>query len=72
MTTTTFSVPGMSCAACKNAVERALAPADGVAAVEIDLAAKTVAVRHEEPATVGRLIELIEGQGYDVADCCSR
>ncbi|MEB3033366.1 heavy-metal-associated domain-containing protein [[Mycobacterium] nativiensis] len=70
MTTTTFSVPGIGCATCKKAIERALAPAPGVAAVEVDLAAKTVAVCHDKPATVARLIELIEGQGYDVAARC--
>lgn len=67
MTTTTFSVPDISCATCKNAIEGALAPAPGVVAVAVDVAARTVTVRHDEPATTTALIELIEHQGYDVA-----
>lgn len=67
MTITTFSVPGISCATCQEAIEKALAPAQGVTRVEVDLAAKTVTVRHDGPATVEGLIELIEDQGYDVA-----
>ena len=42
--------------------------AAGVAAVAVDVTAKTVTGRHDdEGAIVERLIELIEGQGYDVA-----
>lgn len=67
MTITTFSVPEISCKTCKNAIETAVAPASGVDAVEVDVPAKTVTVRHDEHAPVERLVELIEDQGYDVA-----
>lgn len=38
MTTTRFSVPAMSCETCKRAIETAVAPAAGVAAVDVDVA----------------------------------
>lgn len=66
MTTTRFCVPAMSCDTCKRAIETAVTPADGVARVDVDLAAGTVTVRYDERATAERLIELIEAQGYDV------
>lgn len=67
MTITTFVVPDISCATCKDAIEKAVAPAEGVARVEVDVSAKTVTVRYDAPVTVERLIELIEDQGYDIA-----
>lgn len=66
MTTTRFSVPAMSCDTCKRAIEIAVAPAAGVATVDVDVAAGTVTVDYDERVTVERLIELIEAQGYDV------
>jgi hypothetical protein len=43
-----------------------LVQAAGVAAVAVDVTAKTVTGRHDdEGALAERLIELIEGQGYD-------
>jgi copper chaperone len=68
MTTTTFSVPDISCDTCKNAIETAVGPASGVDTVEVDVQGKTVTVQHdEEDAPAHRLTELIEDQGYDVA-----
>lgn len=65
MTTTVFSVPEISCGTCKTAIENAVGPAAGVEAVEVDVAARTVTVRHDAP--VAELVEVIEDQGYDVA-----
>lgn len=56
MTTTTFSVPAISCDTCKRAIESAVIPAAGVARVDVDVPAKTVTVRHDERATVSSLI----------------
>jgi copper chaperone len=44
MDTVTYSVPGMHCGHCKDAVERELAAVEGVAAVEADLESKLVRV----------------------------
>lgn len=67
MTTTIFSVPAISCDTCKQAIETAVAPAAGVATVEVDVPTKTVTVRHDKRSTVPSLITLIEDQGFDVA-----
>jgi len=41
------TVEGMSCGHCKNAVEKAVRGLAGVAAAEVDLAAKTLTVEFE-------------------------
>jgi copper chaperone len=63
------SVPEISCQTCKNAIERALGPLDGVRTVVVDIAGKRVTVDFDE-ALVGHhaLVALIENQGYAVAD----
>lgn len=68
MTTTMFSVPEISCGACRSAIETAVAPTAGVHAVEVDLGSKTVTVHHEETVLPTTLTTLIEDQGYDVAE----
>lgn len=62
-----FSVPGISCDHCKASIEGAVAPADGVGRVEVDVADKTVTVEHD-PGLIAQasLVGLIEEQGYDV------
>ncbi|AEA23546.1 copper chaperone/mercuric ion binding protein [Amycolatopsis echigonensis] len=67
MTTTTCSVPEVSCETCKNAIEGAVGQVAGVAAVEVDVPAKTVTVRHDDRVGPDQLVEVIEDQGYDVA-----
>ncbi len=65
--TTVFQVPAISCGHCKAALEGALQPAEGVERAEVDIGGKTLTVSYA-PDVVGpaRLIEAIEGQGYDV------
>lgn len=67
MTTTVFSVPEISCGACRSAIETAVAPTAGVQSVEVDLGAKTVTVHHDQTVSLAALSTLIEDQGYDVA-----
>jgi copper ion binding protein len=43
--TRTYSVPGMSCNHCREAVDREVSRLEGVAAVEVDLETKRVVVR---------------------------
>lgn len=67
MTTTRFDVPEISCETCKNALEGALGPLAGVQEANVDIAGKTVTVAHEPQVVgAGRLVEVIEDQGYDV------
>ena len=68
MSTAVVSVPEISCAACKTAIEEALNPLNGVRAAVVDIAAKRVSVDFDE-ALIGRdaLLAAIESQGYAVA-----
>ena len=61
---TTYSVPGISCEHCERAIRGELARVDGVEEGEVDLAAKTVAVRGEAGDEAVRAA--IADAGYDV------
>jgi copper chaperone len=67
MTTTTLSVPTISCDHCKSSIEGAVSGLDGIERVDVAIDAKTVDLSFD-PATVSldRIIETIEDQGYDV------
>jgi copper chaperone CopZ len=65
MTTRTYSVPGISCGHCKNAIEGELTPLEGVDSAVVDIDAKTVTV-------VGEIAEAdvqaaVDEAGYEVA-----
>jgi copper chaperone CopZ len=65
MTTLHFTVPGMTCGHCTNAVESELIKVDGVTGVSIDLATKSVEVTGEGidwPA----IEDAVDEAGYDV------
>ena len=47
MTTRTYTVEGMSCGHCVNAITGEVTKLDGIAGVDVDLEAKTVAVTGE-------------------------
>jgi copper chaperone len=66
--TAVVSVPEISCAACKTAIEGALNPLNGVRAAVVDITAKRVSVDFDE-ALIGQdaLVAAIESQGYAVA-----
>jgi copper chaperone len=66
METITYSVPGMHCGHCKDAVERELTAVEGVAAVEADLDTKLVLVRGSGLSDA-TLREAIEEAGYEPA-----
>jgi copper chaperone len=66
MTETTILVPEITCDACKNAIEGALRPLPGVTGAEVDVAACTVTVRYQAPASLELLRQAIEEQCYEV------
>jgi copper chaperone len=68
MTTTTLSVPDISCDHCKSSIEGAVAELDGIASVEVSIDDRTVAVTFDD-ATIAMpsIVEAIKGQGYEVA-----
>ena len=66
MATMTFSVPGVSCAHCRQAIVDEVSGVAGVAAVEVDLQAKQVTVSGE-PLDEPAIVAAIDEAGYEVA-----
>jgi copper chaperone len=62
----TYSVPGMHCGHCKDAVERELSAVEGVSSVDADLESKLVRVTGRGLSD-GALREAIEEAGYEPA-----
>ena len=60
----TFSVSGMTCSSCVNAIERALNSIDGVSA-SVNFASETVHVLAPEEIKSGELVKKIKGAGYE-------
>ena len=65
MTTRTYSVPGISCGHCKNAIEGELAPLNDVESALVDVDAKTVTVVGE--ITEADVRAAVDEAGYEVA-----
>ena len=63
---TKLNVEGMSCAHCENAVKKAVSAINGVTAVEVDLAGKTVTVSHGENVKADDIKAKIEEEGYEI------
>jgi copper chaperone len=64
MTSKTVSVPGISCGHCKEAIEGEVTKVSGVAGVNVDIDAKTVAVTGGDDAAIR---DAIDEAGFDVA-----
>lgn len=62
----TYTVPGMSCGHCEQAVTRELGAVEGVESVEVDLETKLVVVRGRRLDDAG-LREAIAEAGYEAA-----
>ena len=68
MTTTTLSVPDISCNHCKMSIEGAVSTLTGVETVNVNIEPKTVDLTFDDAAlSLDSIIEAIEEQGYDVA-----
>ena len=65
MTTTTFSVPGMTCEHCVAAVDAEVRKVAGVTDVAVDLASNEVRVTGEPSRD--DVVAAIDEAGYDVA-----
>ncbi len=66
MTTLVYSVPGVSCAHCRQAIEGEVSQVQGVESVEVDLEAKRVTVSGE-PLDEAAILGAIDEAGYEVA-----
>ena len=65
MTTTTFSVPGMTCGHCKQAVTSELTKLVGVTSVDVDLDTKQVVVASESPVEWKAIVDAVDEAGFE-------
>ena len=69
MTTRSLSVPDLSCGHCKTSIEGAVGPLEGVEFVEVAVEDRTVVINYDgTDDTFAAIVDLIEGQGYEVAE----
>lgn len=61
-----LKVEGMSCNHCVNSIEKNVGELTGVATVKVDLENNEVAVQFDNVATLAKIKETIEDQGYDL------
>lgn len=66
METITYNVPDVSCEHCRAAITTEVAPLAGVAAVDVDLEAKTVTVTGEA-LDEAAIAAAIDDAGYEIA-----
>ena len=67
MTTTTYSVTGMTCAHCVASVSSEIQRIPGVTDVRVDLAAGAVTVVAEQPVDDAAVAAAVDEAGYAVA-----
>lgn len=68
MTTTTLSVPDISCGHCKTSIEGAVSSLPGIEAVEVVVDDKTVGLAFDDDTvSLDDIITTIEEQGYTVS-----
>jgi copper chaperone len=66
MTTSTYTVSGMTCAHCVSAVTSELNQLPGVDGVEVDLGGGTVTVTSRAPLDPAAVAAAVEEAGYEV------
>jgi copper ion binding protein len=65
MSSTTFSVPGMTCGHCEQAVSTELSKIDGVTSVTVDLETKRVVVSSEAPVDWKAIVDAVDEAGFE-------
>lgn len=63
---TTYAVPGMSCQHCIDSVTKELVKVEGVAGVEVDLAAGSVTVTSAAPLDLEVVRAAVDEAGFDL------
>ena len=67
MTTSTYTVKGMTCGHCVSAVKSEIGKIDGVTSVDVDLASGAVQVGSTAPITDAEIAAAVDEAGYEVA-----
>ena len=68
MTSTTYSVRGMTCNHCAASVKEEISKVVGVTGVSVDLQSGRVAVSHDRPISDAAVGAAVEEAGYEVVD----
>ena len=68
MTTSTFTVVGMTCGCCANKVRDEVGKVDGVGSVDVDVATGSVSVTSDVPVATDNVKAAVETAGYQLAD----
>jgi copper chaperone len=66
MTTTTYTVSGMTCGHCVSAVSSEIGQLDGVTDVQVDLASGAVTGTSEQPLDDAAVVAAVDEAGYQV------
>ena len=66
--TASYTVAGMTCGHCVNAVTEEVSQIPGVTAVDVDLASGALTVTGETPVDDGAVRAAVEEAGYAVSD----
>ena len=66
MTAATYSISGMTCGHCVNAVAAELGRLDGVTGVQVDLTAGTATVTSDEPLDHEAVRTAVDAAGYQL------
>lgn len=66
MTTTTYTIKGMTCGHCVNSVSTELGGLPGVTDVQVDLSAGTATVTSDQPLDPQAVQAAVDEAGYEV------
>jgi copper ion binding protein len=67
MTTSTYTVKGMTCGHCVSAVSSEVGALPGVSAVDVDLPTGTVTLTSERPLDPSAVRAAVDDAGYELA-----
>ncbi|MGA0153216.1 MAG: heavy-metal-associated domain-containing protein [Ilumatobacteraceae bacterium] len=68
MSRTTFSVPGMTCGHCEQAVSTELSKIIGVTSVTVDLESKQVVLSSESPVDWKAIVDAVDEAGFEAVN----
>jgi copper chaperone len=68
MSTSTYSVTGMTCGHCVRAVSTEVGAIPGVSDVQVDLASGSVTVTSEQPVDRAEVRDAVVEAGYELQD----
>lgn len=68
MSTSTYTVTGMTCGHCVQAVQSEIGKIDGVTKVDVDLASGRVTVDSAAPVPADAVAAAVDEAGYELAE----